>query len=111
LCAFKLNNGTKETYVGTVQVVGLWATGKATLLWRVKVPPAMSAQPGFLEQSYAADSRTPANQIPDLIGRINSVVLQSMADKEEGSAGARERPPAPSAAVLGLELKLESTTG
>lgn len=111
LCAFKLNNGAEETYAGKVQVVNLPATDKTTLLWRVKAPPATSAEPGFLEQSYAADPRTPANQIPDLVGERNFVVLQSMADKEEGSAGAKERALAPSVTVLGVELKLKSTTG
>lgn len=112
VCAFKLKNGVEETYVGKLQVINLSAAEKITLLWRVKAPQGMPAAPGLLEQSYAADPRTPANQIPDLVGQANSgTILHSMADKKEGSAGAKERSLADGVAVLGMELKLRSTTG
>jgi hypothetical protein len=85
LCTFKLKNSAEETYVGEVQVLNLSAAEKATLLWRVKVSRTTPPAPGILEQKYAADPGTPANQMPDLIGDTNSsIVLQSMADPEGG---------------------------
>lgn len=112
LCTFKPKNGAQESYLGNIQVVKPSATGKVTFLWRVKVPAATSTAPGFLEQKFAADPRTPANQIPDLIGESHSsVVLQSMADRREGSASGKESSPAEGIAVLRVELKLKSTTG
>jgi hypothetical protein len=72
----------------------------------------MSVAPGFLEQHYAADPRTPAEHMPDLVGLTNSsVVLESMADKKVGSASSKNRSLAKSIAVLRIELKLKSTTG
>jgi Protein of unknown function (DUF992) len=112
LCAFRLQIGPEETYVGKVQVVNLSATEKVTLVWRVKVPPNTRLVPGFLEQDYGADPRTSANPTPDLVGLEKSgIILQSMADKKEGSASAKARSGADGVAVLGLELKLKSTTG
>jgi Protein of unknown function (DUF992) len=112
LCAFKLKSGAEETYVGKVQVMNLSATEKVTLVWRVKVAPSTRAAPGFLEQAYVPNPTTPADQIPDLVGQANSrIILQSMADKKEGSASAKEKSPADGVAVLGMELKLKSTTG
>jgi len=49
--------------------------------------------------------------MPDLIGQANSrIVLQSMGDKKEGSASAEQRSSVDGVAVLGVELKLKSTT-
>jgi hypothetical protein len=112
LCTFKAKNGAQEKYVGNVQLVQPLATHKVTLLWRVRVAPAISAAPGFLEQNYAADSRKLANRVLDLVGETNSrVVLQSMADRKEGSARAKKRSPREGVTVLRVELKLKSTTG
>ena len=112
LCAFKPKSGAHETYVGKVQVVNLAVTEKITLVWRVKVPQMTPAPPGFLAQSYAADRRTPANQMPDLVGQANSkITLESMADKEEGRASMKERSPTDGVGVLGIDLNLKSTTG
>jgi len=112
LCTFKPKNGAQESYLGNIQLVKPLAMGKVTLLWRVKVPAATTGGPGFLEQKYAADPKTPASQIPDLVGEPNSsVVLQSMADRKVGSAGAKEGSSADGIAVLRVELKLKSTTG
>jgi uncharacterized protein DUF992 len=110
LCAFRPKKGAPETYVGSVQ--GVKSSASVTLLWRVTLPPAMSVAPGFLEQHYAADPRTPAEHMPDLVGLTNSsVVLESMADKKVGSASSKNRSLAKSIAVLRIELKLKSTTG
>lgn len=112
LCAFKPQNGAQETYVGKIQVVNLSVKETVTFVWRVKVPPMTPASPGFLEQNYAADPRTPANQMPDLIGQANSsIVLQSMADRKEGSASAKEKSPTDGVGVMGIDLNLKSTTG
>jgi len=47
-----------------------------------------------------------------MIGGANSgIVLQSMADKKEGSAGSRDKSPPLDITVLEVELKLKSTTG
>jgi hypothetical protein len=112
LCTFKMRNGAQETYVGKVQAVNLSARDQVTLVWRVRVPPVTPVAPGFLEQRYAADPRTPANHLPDLVGQANSaIILQSMTDKMEGSASVKERSPAGRVGVLGIELDLKSTTG
>jgi len=112
MCTFKVRSGAQETYLGKVEVVNISATEKITLVWRVKVPQMTPAPPGFLAQSYAADRRTPANQMPDLVGQANSkITLESMADKEEGRASMKERSPTDGVGVLGIDLNLKSTTG
>jgi hypothetical protein len=112
LCAFKLKDGIKATYTGKAWVVNLPAKEKRTLLWLVKAPSTMSTPPGFLEQSYASDPKTPAGQVPDMIGQANAgIVLQSMADKKEGSASTKDKSPELGIVVLEVELKLKSTTG
>lgn len=111
LCDFKLKNGAEETYTGRVQVANTSTEEKRTLLWMVKAPSA-PWPPGFLQQTYAADPKTPAGQIPDLIGQVNGgIVLQSMTERKEGSASAGDKSPAAAFAVLGAELKLKSTSG
>jgi len=110
-CAFELKSGAEETYVGKVQVANPSLDWKRTLLWSVKAPSEGLAVPGLLNQSYAADPRTPAGQIPDMIGELHSgVVLQTMSDPKEGSSGARERSPA-AFTVLGVQLELRTTAG
>jgi hypothetical protein len=80
-------------------------------LWSVKAPPESLGAPGFLKQSYAADAKTPAGQIPDLIGEANSgIVLQTLSDTKEGSSGTGEKLPAPFT-VLGVQLELKTTAG
>jgi hypothetical protein len=112
LCAFKRKDGTEETYTGKAQVANLPAEKKGTLLWLVRAPPTMPAPPGVLQQSYSGEPKTPAGQVPDMIGGANSgIVLQSMADKKEGSAGSRDKSPPLDITVLEVELKLKSTTG
>jgi hypothetical protein len=111
-CAFTAKNGAEETYMGEVQVANPTIGGQRTLLWSVKAPSATPVPPGFLQQTYAADPKTPAGQVPDIIGQVNSsVILQSMTEKKEGSASAGEKAPPVGFAVLGLELKLKSTSG
>jgi hypothetical protein len=112
LCSFKPKNGAEETYTGKVQVASTSTEEKRTLLWMVKALSAPPWPPGFLQQNYAADPKTPVGQIPDLIGQVNAgVVLQSMTERKEGSASAEEKSPAAVFAVLGAELKLKSTFG
>ncbi|HEY1244900.1 MAG TPA: DUF992 domain-containing protein [Hyphomicrobiaceae bacterium] len=112
LCDFKPKGGAHETYTGRVQVANTSTEEKRTLLWLVKAPTAAPWPPGFLQQSYAADPKTPAGQVPDLIGQANAgVVLQSMAERKEGSVSAGDKSPAAGFAVLGAEFKLKSTTG
>jgi hypothetical protein len=103
-CAFRPKNGAEETYVGKVQVANRSLGWKGTLLWSVNAPPESLAVPGLLRQSYAADPRTPAGQIPRMIGEQNSgVVLQTMSDVKEGSSSA--------GSVLGVQLDLTATIG
>jgi hypothetical protein len=112
VCDFKAKDGAYETYTGSVQVASTSTEEKRTLLWLVKAPSAPPWPPGFLQQSYAADPKTPAGQVPDLIGQVNAgVVLQSMTERKEGSVSAGDKSPALGFAVLGAEFKLKSTTG
>jgi hypothetical protein len=110
-CAFRLKNGAEETYAGKVQVANPSLEWKRTLWWSVRAPPGTPIVPGLLKQSYVADSRTPAGQIPDMIGELSSgVVLQTMSDVKEGSTSAAERSPA-AFIVLGVQLDLRTTDG
>lgn len=112
LCDFKPNGGAGETYTGRMQVANTSREEKRTLLWLVKAPSGTPWPPGFLQQSYAADPKTPAGQVPDLIGQANAdIVLQSMIERKEGSASAGDRSPAAVFSVLAAELKLKSTSG
>ena len=92
LCSFRLKSGAEETYTGKLRGVGVSGEYKGTLLWLVRAPPTvMPSPPGLLQQSYAADAKAPADEIPALIGEVNSdIVLQSMADKDEERTGAPE---------------------
>jgi len=113
LCSFRLKSGTEETYTGKLRGVGVSAEYKGTLLWLVNsLPTVMPSPPGLLQQSYAADPKAPADEIPALIGETNSdIVLQSMADKDEEGTGAPEKSKPRDFAVLGVALKLRSASG
>src|SRR5262249_8035583 len=113
LCSFKLKSGAEETYTGKLLGAGLSGEHKGTLLWLVETPPTgMPSPAGLLQQSYAADANAPADQIPALIGAVNSdIVLQSMADKDEASAGEAERSQVREFVVLEVWLKLKSAAG
>ena len=113
LCSLKLNTGAEETYTGKLLGAGLSGEHKGTLLWFVEAPPTVMPSPaGLLQQSYAAEATAPPDRIPALIGEVNSdIVLQSMADKDEASAGETERSQAREFVVLGVWLRLRSAAG
>jgi Protein of unknown function (DUF992) len=113
LCSFRLKNGAEETYTGKLQGVGVSGEYKGTLLWLVRAPPTvLPSPPGLLQQSYAADAKAPADEIPALIGEVNSdIVLQSMADKDEESTDAPEKSKPGDFIVLGVRLNLRSASG
>src|SRR5882724_2886039 len=98
LCSFKPgHNGPEEAYVGALKSIN--AAGplpaKATLLWTVRAPVGTQLAPALLQQSYAADSATPAGQIAPLVGEKRSeITLHVMSDNEEGSAS-KEKPKTP----------------
>jgi len=112
-CSFRLKSGAEETYTGKLRGVGVSGQYKGTLLWLVKaLPSVMPSPPGLLQQSYAADANAPADEIPVLIGELNSdIVLQSMADKDEEGPGAPEKAKRRDFAVLGVALKLSTASG
>jgi len=91
MCTFKVRSGAQETYLGKVEVVNISATEKITLVWRVKVPRRTPAAPGPLEQNYAADPRTPPNQVPDLVGQANSELSSNPWPTTRRAAPARRR--------------------
>jgi len=113
LCSFKPGKGVEETYEGRVQGISLTADKKSAALWVVKGLPGMPMNAGFLQQSYAADTAGPRDQTaPPLVGEPNSnLVLQSMSEKEEGSATIPEKPRPTGFVIMALELKLKSTSG
>jgi hypothetical protein len=113
LCVFKMRSGAEETYTGKLLGVNLTAEYKGTILWLVKAPSAAThPAPGLLQQSYASDAKTPAEQIPALIGDANSdIVLQSMGDGNKGDVGAPGKSPTGDFVILAVELKLKSTAG
>ena len=113
LCSFKPKKGAEETYEGRVQGISLTADKKSAVLWVVKGVPGTPMNAGFLQQSYAADSAGPRDQTaPPLVGEANgNVILQSMAEKEEGSATSQEKSRPGGFVIVALELKLKSTSG
>jgi uncharacterized protein DUF992 len=112
LCTFKPKGGAEETYTGKVQGVSISADQKGALIWLVKSASGAAIAPGLLQQTYATDPKTPADQKPRLIGEANSdIALHSMADKSEGSASATEKPAPTGFVILSVELKLKSTSG
>jgi uncharacterized protein DUF992 len=112
ICTFKPKSGAEETYAGIVQGVSLSPDKTTAVLWVVKADTVMPSAPGLLQQNYAPDSSTPADQLPPLVGETNSrIILQTMADKSEGSASATQKSPPTGYVIVGLQLKLKSTSG
>lgn len=113
LCAFSpAKNGPEEAYAGVLKSMN--ATGplpeKLTVLWVVRAPAGTQPSPGLLQQSYSADSTTPAGQTPLLVGDHNGeITLHTMSDREEGSA-AKEKQSVARFAITAIELKLKAST-
>ena len=111
LCIFKPKKGTEESYDGTVQGVSLSPDKRTTAIWIVKTDTLMPSVPGLLQQGYALDRGTSADQLAPLIGETNSrIILQSMTDKQEGSASASQKPPPTGYVIIGIQLTLKSAT-
>jgi hypothetical protein len=114
VCAFTpARNGPEETYAGIVKAIG--GVGalpeKVALLWSVKAPMGTAVTSGLLQQSYAADTGTPAGQPAPLIGERNSdITLQTMADTQEGSASKDKLTP-PQFFVAAIDLVLKVSVG
>jgi len=112
LCSFQPKKGGEETYVGRVQGVSISPDAKATVMWLVKGPTGAGSDVGFLEQAYATDPKASAEQMAPMIGEKDaSVVLHSMSDKQEGSASAPQKASPTGFVIIGVELKLKSTSG
>jgi hypothetical protein len=112
LCIFQPKQGMEETYSAKVQGVSFLTDAKASLMWVVKSAVGSKIELGLLEQSFASDRKTPADQRPPLIGEPNAAIaLHSMADKSEGSASAPQKPAPTGFVVLNVELKLRSASG
>jgi len=114
VCSFKAaKDGPEETYSGIVKAIGVVGAlpEKAALLWSVRAPMGTVATPGLLQQSYAADTGTPAGQTPLLVGERNGdITLQTMADKQEGNA-TKDKPTPPQFVVAAIELVLKVSAG
>src|SRR6185295_4285642 len=103
LCTFKPKKGAEESYAGTVQGVSLSPDKRMTAIWMVKADSVMPLTPGLLQQSYSVDRGTPADQLAPMIGETNSrIVLQSMADKQEGSASETRKLPPSGYVITGI---------
>ena len=112
ICTFKPKSGAEETYAGIVQGVSLSPDKTKAVIWTVKADTVMPSVPGLLQQNYAPDRATPADQLPPMIGETNSrIILQSMTDTREDSASATQKPPPAGYVIIGLQLKLKSTSG
>jgi hypothetical protein len=112
VCTFKTKSGAEETYVGKFEGVSTTSERKRALMWIVKSTSARKAQPGLLEQTYAADRGRPVDQNSPIIGEAKSDIrLLTMADQQEGSASASEKLPPKGFVIIGVELKLKSTSG
>jgi uncharacterized protein DUF992 len=112
LCTFKPTKGTEEVYAGTIQGVALSPDQRLTVIWRVKASATTSLVPGILQQRYAVDNATPADQLAPMIGESNSdIVLQSLTDKQIGSASTAQKPLPSGYVIIGLQLMLKSAAG
>jgi hypothetical protein len=111
-CSFKAGGGEEETYTARVHGVRLSTDAKVSLIWLVRGETGRPLSAGFLEQSYAADLKTPSDSPAPMVGEVNSyLVLHPMADKPEGSASLPEKAQPASFVITGVELKLKSTSG
>lgn len=111
LCTFMATSGEEETYTGSAQGISISTDRRSTLIWVVRAVSGV-AEPGALQQVFATDAKTAADQKAPLIGEKNSnVVLHSMADETEGSASAPEKPTPTGFVILKLELTLKTASG
>ena len=112
LCTFKPKKGAEETYAGTFEGVSISTDRTRTVIWVVKtVSGVATLGPGVLEQSYATDPAKATDQMASLIGETNSAIaLHSMSDKSEGSASAPTKPAPTGFVILGVTLKLKSSS-
>jgi len=112
LCTFKPKQGSEEAYDRSVEGMSLSPDARTTAIWVVKADGVLPSVPGLLQQTYALDRNAPTDQLPPLIGQMNErIVLQSMADKEEGAASATEKRPPTGYVITALQLKLKSASG
>ena len=101
-----------ETYIGKIRGFSQSPDATTTVIWLVKAPTGTRLDVGFLEQTYATDPKASAEQMAPLIGEKDaSIVLQSMSDKQEGSASAPQKASPTGFVITGVELKLKSTSG
>ena len=70
VCTFKPKSGAEEIYAGIVQGVSLTPDKTKAVIWIVKADTVMPSAPGLLQQNYARDRATPADQLPPLVGLI-----------------------------------------
>ena len=112
LCTFKPKKGAEETYAGTFEGVSISADRTRTVIWVVKtISGVATLGPGVLEQSYATDPAKATDQMTSLIGETNSAIaLHSMSDKSEGSASVPTKPGPTGFVILGVTLKLKSSS-
>ena len=112
LCTFIEKSGAEETYIARAQGVSISADQKAALIWLVRSTSGAELEPGALQQIFATDSKTQADQKPPLIGERNAEIsLHSMSDRVEGSTSATEKLAPVGFVILSLELKLRSASG
>jgi hypothetical protein len=112
LCTFQAKSGAEETYIGRFEGVGTATDRNSAFMWIVKSASLERTQPGLLEQSYATDRAKPVDEKSPIVGEGNSDIrLLTMADEREGSASAGEKTPPKGFVVIGVALKLKSTSG
>jgi hypothetical protein len=112
LCTFQAKSGAEETYIGRFEGVGTSSDRNSAFMWIVRSASLERTQPGLLEQTYATDRAKPVDEKSPIIGEANSDIrLLTMADEREGSASASEKAPPKGFVVIGVELKLKSTSG
>jgi len=112
LCTFQANSGAEETYTGKFEGVGASSDRNGAFIWIVKSATVERTQPGLLEQTYATDRAKPVDEKSPIVGEANSDIrLLTMADEREGSASASEKTPPKGFVIIGVELKLKSTSG
>jgi hypothetical protein len=110
VCRFRAGSlGSEEIYAGTMQSLGQAEAlfGRGTVMLEVRGAATVVVAPGLLQQAYAADASAAVSAATPLIGETNpAIVLQPLTREEGRVAAGRIRP---EAAIIMVELKLEST--
>lgn len=110
ICAFRSEDGERETYTGKISGVSITSAEDATVIWVVRSASEGPATTGILERMFSSDFSKPADQKPPLVADGDAgLALHSLSDRPEGAVSTTQKPAPTGFVILRLELKLKST--